>query len=229
MAKRKAKQKQVMVLSVVLVIALFVLIVCVFILLNGRTEPEIRNSGGVLTSSQSSESGDSSGDSSSIDDNSFADESSNTDSSSESSSDSSEAVQPITDPASALIGLSSTQLVDRLGGQYSDYGYLNGGYTIYNYDVCPSIDFVIAVDDDLNVLNQPLSAIIVKEGGKVTNDVIVGMTYSQMKTYFGDSIQPIEQDEENCMFAFIDATGYTITVEFEYSGGKSIQANILLK
>lgn len=220
MAKKKSNQLKIIYLSVAIVVALVAIIACMIILLDKDDDsPPVS---GTINASQSDSSeignipnNDDSGEITSGDS-----------SSSDSQDDNSEIITVVTKPASEMIDYKSNTLIDLLGGNYSTYGFINGGYTIYNYDVIKSMDFIVAVDEDEKILDEYLSAIIVHSGGNITDRIAVGMTYSEMKELLGDKIQPIEQEEDSAMFAIFMGDNYSATIQFEYSGGKSIQANI---
>jgi hypothetical protein len=225
MAKRKNNEKKIIILSVTLTIAVFLLIVCIFILMTDskKGDPVIGSNTTTLSEASGAEATGQTGDSS---DESPAD--SSQPDSSDSADDSSEASQVILDPASSLIGLTSSQIAEKLG-DYSDYGFVNGGFTIYNYDIIPNMDFAVAVDDDFKILDENIQGINVLSDGKITAEITVGMTFEQMKSVLGEKLQPIEQSEESCMYAIINGDGFTATIEFEYSGGKSVSAMVMLK
>lgn len=131
--------------------------------------------------------------------------------------------------AQQCLGMSGTVLEKKFLPEYDNFGYINGGYTISDDSVYPFLQFVVTIDENNKVTDTPISNIIVLPGGKIDEGMFVGMTYAQLKEIVGDKIEPIESDEENCMYAGIDMDSYTATIEFEFSGGKSVKANVGVK
>lgn len=130
-----------------------------------------------------------------------------------------------------FIDYTSNMLLSEFKNVYSTPGYIDGGYTIYNYDVCPDMHFVVKTDGETKILDGKLSAITVTSGGKLMKNVFVGMTYKAIKSVVGDDIKPAEGTSEDCLYAKIDNSKnkyYTI-IEFEQSGGKSVKATIYPK
>jgi len=124
------------------------------------------------------------------------------------------------------LSYTSYQLIDEFSDVYEDYGYINGGYTIANYDVCPNMKFAVQADEG-TILDERISAVTVAGTGKVMDDVFIGMTYKEIKAVLGDKLVPIQQDEANCVFAIVEMKNYTVTFEFEFAGGQSVSATIL--
>jgi len=120
------------------------------------------------------------------------------------------------------------QLLEEFNNVYTDYGYINGGYTIANNSVCPYFMFSVQADGN-TILDKKMVAITVNPGGKVFDNIAVGMTFKEIKNVLGNKIVPAQQTEENCTVAYIEMPHYTVTFEFESAGGKSINAMILMK
>lgn len=131
--------------------------------------------------------------------------------------------------AKDCLGMSGTEIKNKLSPDYEDLGVIDGGYTIADNSVYPNLQFIVNVDENNEILDTPITNIVALESAKIDDNLFVGMNYYELKKVLGDKIKPIESDEENCMFALIEQDDYTATVEFEYSGGKSIKALIKAK
>jgi len=130
--------------------------------------------------------------------------------------------------ADEYIEYSALELIGEFRYIFENYGYVNGGYTIYNNEICPDMTFVVQ-ESGGTILDEKVVAITVTGIGKLSDGVFVGMNYKEIKAILGDKLAPIEQSEENCMFALAEFLNCTATLEFESSGGDSIKAVVMSK
>ena len=131
--------------------------------------------------------------------------------------------------AKDILGMSGMEIEKKFAPEYGNLGYVDGGYTIADDSVYSFLQIVVTIDEDNNIADVPVTYIRVLPYGKIDDGVFVGMTYYELKEVLGDKIEPIESDEENCMYAAITSDSYEGTIEFEFSGGKSIKALIMAK
>ena len=131
--------------------------------------------------------------------------------------------------AKEILGMSGMKIEKESAPKYDNLGYVDGGYTIADDSVYPFLQIVVTIDENNNIADVPVTYIRVLPDGKIDDGVFVGMTYYELKEVLGDKIEPIESDEENCMYAAIRMDSYEGTIEFEYSGGKSVKALIMIK
>lgn len=131
--------------------------------------------------------------------------------------------------AKEVLGISGLEIEKKFAPEYENFGRVSGGYTIGDDSVYPYLQIVVTIDENNNVADVPVTHIRVLPNGRIDDSIFVGMTYNELKEVLGDKIQPIESDEENCMFAAIMTDSYDGTIEFEFSGGKSVKALIMAK
>lgn len=131
--------------------------------------------------------------------------------------------------ATSLILSDAKEMETKFGDKYDNYGYIDGGYTIGDDEVYPHLQFVVDIDENNEIMSTPIRYIIVNKGGRVKDNIYVGMTYEELKEIYGQHIVPIEETSEGCMFAYCEYDNYTVTFEFEFCGGNSVSAKIIAK
>lgn len=234
MQKKKSQKNQIRILLMTLVVAIVAITVSMIILFKDKdkndeikqadtsTQQDNQSSNSQLNNDESMQDNSDFSD----DDGAQADSNNSEDSQNDESSEGIVSLSKL--GASDLIKLTAQELINELGGSYDDYGIVDGGFTIYNYSACPSIDIAVQIDEKKEIiLSEKVTAVKVRENGKISNEATVGMTYKELKVVYGNKLVPIEQSEEDALFAFVEADGYTITFEFEFSGGKSISAFLI--
>ena len=115
------------------------------------------------------------------------------------------------------VGYTVLDLMNDFDGKYQSLGFIDGGYTIYNYEVCPFMQFVVPTDGKGNIISGKIQAIMVTKGGRLIKDVVVGMTYNEMKNILGNQIHK-SIPEENSLSAEIESGSYKIMINFEEEG-----------
>ena len=221
MKTNKKDKNQIIMLIVALVIAFIVMIITAFFIANAIKGNNFNNKD---KSPQTSMPEFSSLDGSDLDNSDSSDlDSSEIDSSSEDD-------KSVGKIAIDYMNYTSQQLLAEWNNDYKTDGYIDGGYTIHNQALVPNIYFVVPTDGNGVIVDGKLDAVVVTEGGKINNDVTVGMTYKEIKDKVGSSIKPADdKSEEDCTTAIIDSGNYSIIVIFDGAGTKSSRAIIKTK
>lgn len=119
------------------------------------------------------------------------------------------------------INCTGNQILELFKNHYEEDGYYNGGVVIYNYMVCPNMEFVMVMNDD-KIADKKIARIVVSPPGMVLEKVFVGMTYPEIKNEVKDKISGLAYDStDDCNIATIDEGTFTIRFQFNKVTGKS--------
>lgn len=133
-------------------------------------------------------------------------------------------------PAVDYVKYTTQQLIAEWDKVYKNEGYNDGGLAIRNERLCPYFFFIVPDDGNANVKDGAVQSIVVTEGGMVTSDIKVGMTYAEIKEKIGVKIQPADSNsEKESSQALITGDNYTATIIFNGAGQKSIRAIVKAK
>ena len=133
-------------------------------------------------------------------------------------------------PAVDYVKYTTQQLISEWDKVYKNEGYNDGGLAIRNEKLCPYFFFIVPDDGSANVKDGAVQSIVVTEGGIVTADIKVGMTYAEIKEKVGAKIQPADgNSEKDSSQAIITGDNYTATIIFSGAGQKSIRAIVKAK
>ena len=131
--------------------------------------------------------------------------------------------------AQSYIDYNTTDLITEFNDEYETLGYFEGGYFIYNFDVIPNLYFSVANDGNGKLINDKLQAIMVNKNGYIYDEVMVGMTYDELKLLCGNSMTITMGDENTCQEVVIETNKIIAYVQFDIETNCSNIATVKFK